>query len=101
VTVEHTVYTNIEHMHVRATTFVLNGKVGEKTVPVIVASETGDPFTSKHDIILCDTSSNCQEYGTTAAERILECTYSFSVVIGYQNHAQSQYTFLNDRSSSI
>jgi hypothetical protein len=66
VTVEDTVYGNTWHMHVRATPSVLNEKELEKTVPVIVESGTGDPFTSKFDFILCETDSNCQECETPA-----------------------------------
>jgi hypothetical protein len=68
VTVEDTVYGNIWHMHVTATPSILNEKVLEKTVPLIVASGPGDPFASKFDLISCETDSNCQKCETPAEQ---------------------------------
>jgi hypothetical protein len=45
-------------MHVRVLLSIVIKKVMEKIVPVIVASGTGGPFTSKYDLILCETGSN-------------------------------------------
>jgi len=50
VTVENAVHGNTWHMHVRAMPSILNEKVLEKTVPVIVASGTGYTFANKFDL---------------------------------------------------
>ena len=96
VTVEDTVYGNTWHMHVRATPSIVNEKVLEKTVPVIVASGPRDPFASKFDLTLCETDSNCQKCETPA-----EPVKVFLLLLVKQIHTQSQYTFWFVRSSSI
>jgi hypothetical protein len=99
VTVENTVHGNTWHMHVRAMPSILNEKVLEKTVPVIVASGTGYTFANKFDLILCEIGINCRKCETPAEP--ITVYYYYYFFIGYQTHTQSQYTFLFVRSTSI